>query len=84
MRAGKLYASILCATLLAGGGANQTALAQDEEAQLEELIVTGSRIRDANVVSSSQITTIQVEDIADRGITRIEDYLNDLPQISPG
>lgn len=84
MRAGKLYASILCAMLLAGVGANQTALAQDEEAQVEELIVTGSRIRDTNVVSSSQITTIQVEDISDRGITRVEDYLNNLPQISPG
>ncbi|MXY91052.1 MAG: TonB-dependent receptor plug domain-containing protein [Gammaproteobacteria bacterium] len=66
------------------GGAG-TALAQGDEAQpLEEVIVTGSRIRDINVVSSSQVTTIEIEDISDRGITRVEDYLNDLPQISPG
>ena len=62
--------------------------AQEEDeapqTQLEEVVVTGSWIRDANVISSSQITTIQVEDISDRGITRVEDYLNDLPQISPG
>ena len=63
----------------------QTALAQDEQAvEIEELVVTGTRIRDPNVISSSQITTVQAEDIADRGITRVEDYLNDLPQVSPG
>ncbi len=63
----------------------QTALAQDEQAvEIEELVVTGTRIRDPNVVSSSQITTVEAEDIADRGITRVEDYLNDLPQVSPG
>ncbi len=77
-----LLGGALC--IFVGGGAG-TALAQGQEAQqLEEVIVTGSRIRDANVISSSQITTIQVEDISDRGITRVEDYLNDLPQISPG
>ena len=63
----------------------QTALAQDQQAvEIEEIVVTGTRIRDPNVVSSSQITTVQAEDIADRGITRVEDYLNDLPQVSPG
>ena len=63
----------------------QTALAQDEQAvEIEEIVVTGTRIRDPNVISSSQITTVRAEDIADRGITRVEDYLNDLPQVSPG
>ena len=63
----------------------QTALAQDQQAvEIEEIVVTGTRIRDPNVISSSQITTVQAEDIADRGITRVEDYLNDLPQVSPG
>ena len=63
----------------------QTAQAQGQQAvEIEEMVVTGTRIRDPNVVSSSQITTVQAEDIADRGITRVEDYLNDLPQVSPG
>ena len=52
--------------------------------EVEEVVVTGTRIRDRNVFSSSQITTVDNEDIADRGITRVEDYLNDLPQVSPG
>lgn len=54
------------------------------EPAMEEVVVTGTRIRDRNVYSSSQITTVSIEDIADRGITRVEDYLNDLPQVSPG
>ena len=61
------------------------ALAQGPQVQeIEEIVVTGTRLRDPNVISSSQITTVEIEDISDRGITRVEDYLNDLPQISPG
>ena len=84
MRLSKLFMLLSCGAILFGHGVIQTAFAQEEEVKIEEVIVTGTRIRDANVVSSSQITTIQVEDISDRGITRVEDYLNDLPQISPG
>ena len=57
------------------------ALAQDD---VEEVVVTGTRIADPNVTSSSQITSIDGEELLVRGITRVEDYLNDLPQISPG
>ena len=85
MLSNKRWASLLCGALVMTAGGVQTALAQGQEVQeLEEVIVTGSRIRSPNVISSSQITTIQVEDISDRGITRVEDYLNDLPQIAPG
>lgn len=88
MRSRKLCTLLLCGAVITSYSAMQTAFAQQEEEEtdqkIEEVVVTGSRIRDANVVSSSQITTIQVEDISDRGITRVEDYLNDLPQISPG
>ena len=86
MLSNKSWVPLLGGALLVfvGGGA-ETALAQGQETQqLEEVIVTGSRIRNPNVISSSQITTIQSEDISDRGITRVEDYLNDLPQIAPG
>ncbi len=79
---------MFCGVLVMASGTTQTALAQvggGAQAQvIEEVVVTGTRLRDPNVISSSQITTVQVEDISDRGITRVEDYLNDLPQISPG
>ena len=58
-----------------------SALAQDD---VEEVVVTGTRIADPNVTSSSQSTSIDGEELLVRGITRVEDYLNDLPQISPG
>lgn len=58
--------------------------AQDASTEIEEVLVTGSRIVDSNVFSASQIATVSGEDIEQRGITRVEDYLNDLPQISPG
>ena len=77
------WAILLCGALVAGPGAMQIAKGQQAQ-EIEEVVVTGTRLRDPNVISSSQITTVQIEDISDRGITRVEDYLNDLPQISPG
>ena len=71
--------------LTAGPAVTQIALAQDRDSgEIEEIVVTGTRLTDPNVISSSQITTVDIEDISDRGVTRVEDYLNDLPQISPG
>ena len=76
---------LLLSLLAMGPGAMRITLAQGPQAQeIEEVVVTGTRLRNPNVISSSQITTVDIEDISDRGITRVEDYLNDLPQISPG
>ena len=60
------------------------AVAQDSDADVEEVIVTGSRIIDPNVISSSQIAVVDGQDIIDAGVTRVEDFLNDMPQVSPG
>ncbi len=76
--------ALLFATAHAEEGQEQQGGGPSTSPAIEEVVVTGSRIRDRNVFSSSQITTVTVEDIADRGITRVEDYLNDLPQVSPG
>jgi len=61
------------------------AQAQDEaEGVLEEIVVTGSRIAtDANLITASPVTTVRPQDITSRGITRVEDLLNDMPQITP-
>src|SRR5690606_24746989 len=51
---------------------------------IEEVVVTGSRITtDANLVTSSPVTQVKAEELAFRGITRVEDLMNDLPQIVP-
>ncbi len=56
--------------------------AQDLSAnQLEEVIVTGSRITRANLVSSSPVTQIDAEDMMFQGTTRVEDLVKELPQV---
>lgn len=76
-RATALLLSMLATTITV------PAFAEDEG--LEEIVVTGTRIKNPNVLSSSQIAVVGGGgDIEARGITRVEDFLNDLPQISPG
>ncbi|HEX7060825.1 MAG TPA: TonB-dependent receptor [Woeseiaceae bacterium] len=52
--------------------------------ELEEITVTGSRIAtDPNLISSSPVSQVSSEELTYRGITRVEDLINDLPQITP-
>lgn len=57
---------------------------QDEpEGDIEELIVTGSRIpQNTNLESASPVTTVGADEFLYTGITRVEDLLNDLPQVT--
>ena len=49
-----------------------TAVAADTS-ELQEVVVTGSRIQSLNLVSISPVTTVTAIDIAQTGATRIED-----------
>src|ERR1700678_2132172 len=49
--------------------------------ELQEVVVTGTRIQSANLISASPITTITNVDIQASGLTRVEDLLNNLPQV---
>ena len=60
------------------------AVAQDADENYEEVIVTGSRITNPNIASTSQVQVVTAADIENRGAVRIEDVLNDLPQLAPG
>src|SRR5882724_3389233 len=51
---------------------------------VEEVIVTGSRLQSANVVSISPVTTVSATDIQASGLTRVEDLLNNLPMVFAG
>ena len=68
-------ASVLAAATAALGVA--PAVAQDDEA----IIVTGSRIPQPNLFSTSPVTQVTAEDITVAGVTRIEDLTNELPQV---
>jgi outer membrane receptor protein involved in Fe transport len=56
--------------------------AEESDALLEEVIVTGSRIVSENGFGrTSPVTVMSMEDIESFGLTRVEDFLNQLPQI---
>jgi len=69
----------------AAAAASSAALAQNAAApakELEEVIVTGSRIAASpNDVSVAPVTTITAGDIQKTGLVRVEDLLNNLPQV---
>jgi outer membrane receptor protein involved in Fe transport len=67
--------------LLSSPAAAQEADASDEA---EAIIVTGSRIPQANLEGASPVTSVTAADIKAQGITRVEDLLNDLPQVYGG
>jgi outer membrane receptor protein involved in Fe transport len=56
----------------------------DDELVLDEIITTGTRIKNQNVVAASPITTIGAEEIAQQQTPNIERVFRDLPITSPG
>lgn len=71
---------------LSWGLAGGIAFAQEEdedEAVLEEVIVTGSRIKRRDFSSPSPITTISKDAFEFSGQPTMEDYLNQMPQVVP-
>jgi iron complex outermembrane receptor protein len=59
----------------------QTAPATDPQTdEVEEVVVTGSRIPQANLVTTSPVTQVTGEDIDVQGVTRVEDLITQLPQ----
>ena len=75
---------LLASSLLAGVslfGFTGAAHAQEAAAKAsEDIIVTGSRIRQPNLTAVSPMTAIGAQDIKQQGITRVEDLINSLPQ----
>ena len=57
----------------------QDAAANEEAA--EAIVVTGSRIAQPNLTSSSPLAVTTAAQIAETGLTRLEDVLNTLPQV---
>ena len=71
-------ASVLAAAAAAMAGAPAMAQDADEE---EAIVVTGSRIPQPNLVTTSPVTQLTAEDITTAGVTRVEDLTNELPQV---
>ena len=76
-------ANLLCASALAGLLTFNAAPALALDAEVSEIVVTGSRIARKDYVSESPIVTVGQEQIAAVGMVTIENTLNQLPQFTP-
>jgi len=73
-------AVLVTAGALGAGLYGATSTAQEA---LEEIVITGTRVQNANLVSSSPVTQIDSEEFALSGTNRVEELLNTFPQLAP-
>ncbi|HET9446166.1 MAG TPA: TonB-dependent receptor [Steroidobacteraceae bacterium] len=66
--------------LLTSAAAAAAGPAYGQEQNIQEVVVTGSRIAQPNLETTSPVTQVTAEDIAVQGVTRVEDLINQLPQ----
>lgn len=73
---------LLASTMIAGAAmvamAATPAMAQEDE--VDSIVITGSRIPQPNLVTTSPVTQVTGEDVDVAGVTRVEDLVNQLPQ----
>ena len=67
--------------LVAGAALTTPTYAQDDDGDV--IIITGSRLNQANLQSSSPVFQVDAGEIDSRGVTRVEDLINILPQSLP-
>ena len=69
--------------VLSFGMLNTNLIAQDESADedVEEVIVTGTRLKANGFEAVSPVSVVTADNIKRTGQTRIEDILNQMPQI---
>ena len=75
------YRSLLISLFLISGGFVTTAFAQEEEMEIEEVVVTGTRLKTSNTNSSQPISSITAEDLIQGGQLDISEVLNDAPAL---
>jgi outer membrane receptor protein involved in Fe transport len=76
-----LAAAAASAVVPAAYAQTAPAAATGGASELQEVVVTGTRIQTANLISASPVTTVTNLDIQASGLTRVEDLLNNLPQV---
>jgi outer membrane receptor protein involved in Fe transport len=85
----KIYSGVLlavsgAAVLSAAPAYAQQAAAPAAEARPQTVIVTGSRIARIDAAAESPIVTVSAEQIQVSGVVTVEQFLNTLPQVTPG
>ncbi len=73
------------ATAIAGPQAGAQIVDENEEVgEIEEIVVTGSRIKRTDLTAPSPVSVVTAENIAQTGTVNLEQLLNEMPQIMPG
>ncbi len=75
--------SITLATALAATSVAVPVFAADDENMIEEVVVTGSRIKRADFTSNAPVATIGSDQIDITGTINTESLLNTMPQMVP-
>src|SRR5665213_1614405 len=80
-----LTSTILCGALSMGlaqmASAQTVSAPTPSAAAVGEVVVTGTRIVEASAAGASPMTTLTRTDIQLSGLSRIEDVINQLPQV---
>lgn len=87
MRIHRSRQRLLASTIITGAAAlfvfSTPAMAQEAPeptSTLDDVVVTGSRIPQANLRTTSPVTQVTAQDFDVQGVTRVEDLVNQLPQ----
>jgi outer membrane receptor protein involved in Fe transport len=62
-------------------GLAPAAFAQEATGPVEKVTVTGTRIPQKNLITTSPVTQVTAADVDTQGVTRLEDLANELPQV---
>ncbi|MGH7107101.1 MAG: TonB-dependent receptor plug domain-containing protein, partial [Acetobacteraceae bacterium] len=73
--------TVAAASLGAASAQQASAIQPSSTLQLQEVVVTGSRIAVPNQTSISPVTFVSAQQFQQLGATRVEDVLNRLPQV---
>lgn len=76
----EIFAALVAVFTVSSASAQTLQDNDPQSSQVEKIVVTGSRIAKTNLSSTSPVTVVGEEEIQIRGITRVEDLLNTLPQ----
>lgn len=85
MRTNTRRSRLLMTTIVSGLAMSfgSQVLAQDaapQQDEVDDIVVTGSRIPQPNLITTSPVTQVTSEDVNVAGVTRVEDLVNQLPQ----
>src|SRR5690606_1781437 len=77
-------ASVLAAATAMFTAGGVTVAAAQEADEGDGIVVTGTRIARRDAVAASPILTVGQEEMTNSGFVTVEQYLNTLPQVTPG